>query len=203
MAKARSQSRIEASSKKLKKKMKEYQNCYVRLNRLKPDEIKILLIGQSSSIDKPKSMKKYDLRKRMPNINVVVEKPNKSLMKIVAASQAALCTAKAMRIWEALKKQSYKEKIQLNVNQIVCARMSGHRPWPARIISFEKIGTKIIFYGTRELGIVKKSEIIAYEMCKDMLEQYLKVPVSDICNRTLHYHLSFLKACKEVIGENV
>lgn len=125
------------------------------------------------------------------------KKVEKSLKELVIASQMALCTAKAIRIWENLKKENAKVGRKLEVGQIVCARMSGHRPWPSKIDALQKNGIKLTFLGTHDVGIVKRSEVIPYELRKDVLEQYLKVSINDVSNNRLNYHLSFVKACKE------
>lgn len=174
--------------------------CRVRLTKLSPTQINFWLNGQPAKQEKDCEKKTYELRKRIPTANCVsMTKPiEKSLKQLAVASQNALCTAKAIRIWESIKKQIAKNIIQLEINQIVCARMSGHRPWPAKVIAIQKNGIKLFFFGTNETGIVKKIDVISYEKCGDVLEQYLKVSISDVANNRLCYHLSFIKACKEV-----
>lgn len=210
MAKTRSQSHRERqplnalkTSAKLSKKLKterktivapirvpsEMLTCCVKLDRLTPEQINDLTQGK----------KKYALRKRPSIISVdTIPKPKKPLGQIVALSQAALYTSKASRIWDHLKKDVAKKTLKLDVDQIVCARMAGHRPWPAKIESFGKSGVNLLFFGTHNRGPVKKAEVIPYEMCKEMLEQFLKVPLHDLPNKTQCYHMSFVKACREV-----
>lgn len=125
-------------------------------------------------------------------------KPKKSLNQIVALSQMALQTSKAIRMWDILKKQFVSSKVNLIVGQIVSGRMSGHRPWPAKIESFERNGVLLKFYGTNERGVVKKAEIVPCEQCKEVLYQFLRVPISNIPSKTLNYHMSFIKACREI-----
>lgn len=211
MAKTRSQSRSENDRKVLKrtqknavilpKKIKQKKavavkipnimNCVVNLDRLTQSEISRLTKTEV------KLDKKYNFRKR-ETVPKIEPKPKKSLNQIVAMSQAALHTSKAIRMWDISKKVFAKSKVDLSVGQVVCGRMSGHRPWPAKIESFEKNGVMLKFYGTNEKGIVKKAEIIPCESCKEILEQYLKVPNCNIPPKTLMYHLSFVKACREV-----
>lgn len=218
MAKTRSQTKRDNSSclkvpsqpvKKLSKNLKrnkpklneikvpqDFQICRVRLTKLTPDQIDFWLQGKSTDSSESVSKKIYELRTR-PLPIIPVKRAEKSLKQLVVSSQMAFCTAKAIRIWENLKKQNAKNSIQLKVNQIVCARMSGHRPWPSKIVAIQKNGIKLTFFGTHDTGIVKKSEVIPYELCNDVLEQYLKVPVCDVSNNRINYHLSFIKACKE------
>lgn len=215
MAKTRSQSRRESVlpasvSKSLSKNLKakkpksknskiphEFPNCRVILTRLQPNEISILLSGSKSE---PKRV--YEMRKREPKLITVAES-QKSMKQLVAVSQMALCTSRAIRLWDALKKQ--KDKDQLKIDDIVCARMAGHRPWPAKVISFQRNGVKLSFFGTHEEGVVKKSEIILYAICKEMLEQYLKVSVDHIPTKTLCYHMSFIKMpkCQSELGNHL
>lgn len=117
----------------------------------------------------------------------------------MATSQAALFTSRAVRLWQVMKKD-HKNLITLKIGDVVCGRMAGHRPWPAKIISFEKNGTQLHFFGTNETGCVKKSEIIPIEFCSTMIQEYLKVPTRDLCSKTLTYHMLFVKATKEVSG---
>lgn len=187
------------SNKKNNKVPHEFKNCKVRLTRLSQNEITMMLHGITQNNEcEPK---KYELRKRAP-VEATIMKTTSSLNQLVAASQMALYTSKAIRIWEVLKKQHEKSQINLQVGQIVCARMAGHRPWPSKVVSQQKNGVKLSFFGTHDVGIVKRSQIIPYEFCKDVLEQYLIAPICDISNRTLLYHLSFIKACKELNAQN-
>lgn len=180
-------------SKKATFKIPTEMKCFVLLRKLSQNDV-----AKLTGIE-DKSTKKYELRKREPVKMVEIDlKPKRSLNQIVAMSQMALHTSKAIRMWDILKKQFAKSKVSLNVGQIVCGRMSGHRPWPAKIESFEKNGVLLKFRGTNDTGIVKKAEIIPCELCTDILEQYLKVPISNIPAKTLLYHMSFIKACREV-----
>lgn len=221
MAKTRSQSKKKSESKsidakqltknfkKTKSKAKEiivprqFQSCRVKLNRISQEQINLWLSGpmQTDNCIKPNDKKKYGLRNRTPTV-VAPKSAQKSLKQLVVASQMAFCTSKAIRIWDNLKKQTEKQKINLKVDQIVCARMSGHRPWPSKIVAFQKNGIKLKFFGTHDIGVVKKCEVIPYEMCGDVLEQYLKIGI-DMTNNRLNYHLSFIKACKETSSQNV
>lgn len=176
-------------------------NCSVRLTRLSQSEITIMLHGITENYKfEPK---KYDLRKRSAPREAVPVKTTNNVKTLVAASQMAFYTAKAIRIWDDLKKKYGKNQISLQDEQIVCARMAGHRPWPSKVLKTQKNGVKLYFYGTHEPGIVKRSEIVPYEFCHDVIEQYLKAPTCNVNTRTLMYHLSFVKACKELTGENV
>lgn len=91
----------------------------------------------------------------------------------------------------------------VKTSDIVCARMSGHRPWPAKVLEFKRNGTLLKFYGTGEIGTVKKSEIVPYKFCPEIIAEYLKVPIHNLCQRTQLYHLSFVKAIREVSCINV
>lgn len=218
MAKTRSQSRranehaIQTSSRENNKKKSkskttvfkvppEMQKCHIRLIRLDPKKINFLLNDEQSQpqfVDEKQPKKKYNFRSRSDLPVFSTEKPKKSLKQIVAISQSVLYTSKAMRIWETIKKEAKKNNVEIKCDQIVCARMSGHRPWPAKLESFQKNGILLKFFGTHEIGIVKRSEVIPYELCKEMLEQYLKVPICDLASKTLSYHMSFIKACTEI-----
>lgn len=174
--KTRSQTRAEtklkstATNRKIKKnnrieKSHKIKECVVRLDRLNLNQIANLIETQTKdliTVETPR--KRYTLRNRVKVTNELPTKEKKPLLQIVAMSQAALYTAKAIRIWDVIRKQSIKDKVQLNVNQIVCARMSGHRPWPARVVSLEKNGIALKFYGTNETGTVKKSEVLPYDI---------------------------------------
>lgn len=171
------------------------------MKKLTPNQINLWLLGQpTNQTDKCIPKNNYSLRKRVPLVCspiIPFKRAQKSFKEIAVASQMALCTAKAIRIWENLTKENAKNNVPLKIGQIVCARMSGHRPWPSKIVSFQKNGIKLTFFGTHKTGTVKKSEVIPYEQCRDVLEQYLKVPISNVTNNRIYYHLSFIKACSE------
>lgn len=174
--------------------------CSVRLTRLSQNEIAIMLHGKTKN-DKFEP-NKYDLRKRAAPSEAKTVKPINNVRTLVAASQMAFYTAKAIRIWDDLKKKNGKNTISLQVDQIVCARMAGHRPWPSKVLKTQKNGIQLFFFGTNEIGVVKRSEIVPYEFCHDVIEQYLKAPTCNVSTRTLMYHLSFVKACKELTGQH-
>lgn len=211
MAKTRAQTRKEESEKKLAKNLKKkstkkgtirigetvLKSCTIRLERI--DLNTVNNVNRNVPKNAENGTKKYDLRtKNLCSANNSQAKvvPPKSIKQIVAISQAALHTAKAIRIWENIKKQHTKDI--LTVSQLVCARMSGHRPWPAKILKFQKNGIQLKFYGTNETGTVKRAEVVAYFPCKDVVDEYLKVPMSDLSSRTLDYHMKYIKAVKEV-----
>lgn len=69
--------------------------------------------------------KRYSLRDKVTPVPVKIQK--KPLNQIIATSQAALFTSRAIRIWDNAKKLQAK-KFELKIDDIVCARMAGHRP---------------------------------------------------------------------------
>lgn len=164
MAKTRSQSRRESSissqslsiqtNNKFKKKSKskaiknppEMKKCCIRLTRLDPNQINLL--QKNENLLKPNKIesKKYNLRTRSVASPIINKKPKKSIQQIVAMSQSALYTSKAIRVWENTKKNEKTNNVEIFVNQIVCARMSGHRPWPAKVDSFQRNGVSLTFF---------------------------------------------------------
>lgn len=171
------------------------KDCRVRLDRINLTEINSICNINSGE-------KSHNLRKRATIENLVTKKV-KPLNQIVAQSQAALFTSRAVRMWDALKKQCTKNKIKIHENDVVCARMSGHRPWPSRVIEFKRNGVLLHFYGTNESGTVKKSEIVPLVLCQEMIAEYLYVPTRHLCSKTLSYHMSFIKSTREVSCINV
>lgn len=213
MAKTRSQTRNQAPQKQTTRKngvakrkpkySKAKQNntpvlkeCVVRLQRI---DLKKYL-NESCEAKQSPARTVYKLRERKETQPPVKMLP-KSLQQLVASSQAALYTSRAVRMWDKLKKEiSGSNKNVLKVDDIVCARMTGHRPWPAKILSFKKNGTELHFFGTNNKGCVKKSDVILIDFCAEVIEEYLKVPKDDLCMKTLHYHMSFVKAAREISG---
>lgn len=213
MAKTRSQTRAQTRkeesslqpnlSRRLKKKQPEKNNSnraiqirdfVIRLDRLKPNEIAALI--EPNKKDSHNNGDRVLRPKKNVPIPIPKERPPKPINQIVALSQTALFTSKALRIWDALRKTHSKAKLEMK--DIVLARMSGHRPWPARITEFNRRGTLLFFFGTNETGVVKRAEIVQLCLCKDVIEEYLKVPISQISSKTVSYHMQFVKACKEV-----
>lgn len=140
--------------------------------------------------------KGYNLRKKATPKPLLNPKPvSKSMNQIIASSNTALYTSRAMRMWDTIKKQ---KNIEIKKNAIVCARMAGHRPWPAKVTDFKRNGVMLKFYGTEEVGLVKKSEIVPINLCQEMISEYLKIPTNNVSTKTLLYHMSFVKGIKEV-----
>lgn len=206
MAKTRSQSRnqtkiptqsLKVSFKRDTKPKKKTQNrpkmkdCFIRLDRIDPARIESLSVPNKYNLRKQASSK-TERKKLIPSTSI---KPS-IIATTVALSQSALHTSRAARMWEKLKKQI--SNVTLNIDDLVCARMSGHRPWPAKIIEFKRNGTLLFFLGTNEKGTVKRNEIIPYEFCKHIIMEYLKVPTHGLCSKTQMYHLSYLKATREI-----
>lgn len=222
MAKTRSQSRSEKNvsippvqkqkslssnlSRNLKCKKSKSQpqpvmkSCRVRLTRIDPKNIDLInaRYNEAKKTGTKQLSMQYELRKRATStvLSAPVKKTRaKPLNQIVALSQYTLHTSRAIRLWDEIKKKSMST---LKINDIVCARMAGHRPWPGKVMNFDKKGTRIYFYGTHEEGYVKKAEIVPYELVKSVLEEYLHISCSSLCSKTLIYHMSFLKAVKEL-----
>lgn len=178
-------------------KLKE---CVIRLTRINLAEVASTNIHFNN---KPLSSSlAYNLRnKSLPKNDRSVKcvlKRSKPLNQIVATSQAALYSARAMRIWDTVKKQCIQNNISIKLNDVVCARMAGHQPWPSVVEKFKKNGVELKFFGTYEIGTVKKSEIAPLDLCKELVEEYLKISTSGLNSRTLLYHASFIKATREV-----
>lgn len=211
MAKTRSQTRNEANKKKLAQNLKKtikkntltigktvLKDCFIRLERI---DSNVVIKNKTIAKNAESDVNGYNLRKKNLPVQLPAQKkqnPPKSLSQIVAKHQSVLHTSKAIRIWDELKQRHL--NASLLVDQIVCARMAGHRPWPAKVLKFQKNGTQLFFYGTNEIGIVKKAEIVSYRYCKDVIDEYLKVQLFGLCSKTLDYHMKFVKAVKEVSG---
>lgn len=149
MAKTRSQSRCEnvapskiASnssqiSKEKKKVHKPKKNqmkiCRVSLIRLSATALERMIgdIENSSANKPPRSVENDQTRSLRPRAppKIVEKVPKKALNQIVVLSQAALCTSKAIRIWDNLKKDQKMNEIKVIEQDIVCARMAGRLHW--------------------------------------------------------------------------
>lgn len=201
MAKTRAQTRAQTRKKTevtsnqinnfKKMKMKE---CCIRLDKLTPNQINEMINKKTIKICVDKEKKTYELRKRVTNPVISIQKPKKSINQIVAMSQSALHTSKAIRLWDKLKKQYEKKPVHLYLDQVVCARMSGYRPWPAEIKSFEKNGVSVLFFGTYEKGLLRRADVLPYETCKEVIDEYLQIRISEASS---NMHVLFVKACRE------
>lgn len=187
------------------------QNCCVKLLRLDLHKIdctqiyvhqidltkrNLGLTRMKKTVDQKKlDSKRYNLRKVTTAKPLQALKPvRRPMTQLIASSNAALHTSRAIRLWDELKKR---KSVDLKMNDIVCARMSGHRPWPSKILEFKKNGVSLRFYGTHDIGLVKKSEILPIEICQDVLGEYMKISTNDLPTKSQLYHLSFIKAVKE------
>lgn len=63
----------------------------------------------------------------------------------------------------------------ININDIVCARMSGHKPWPARIIRLYSKSSRMYawvkFFGTFQVGEVYLKQCVPFVSCAELLLQ--------------------------------
>lgn len=146
--------------------------------------------SSSSSTDSPQNLEITANEIKKP-------KQNDKFTQLVANTQFTLRSAKALRIWESLKKMQ--TNLNLKLNQIVCARMSGYRPWPGIVKKIKKNGIDIKFFGTNNIGPVKCSEILPFDLCGDMLFEYSCIQHDGLSAKSAMYQLSFEKACKEVM----
>lgn len=225
MAKTRSQTKIQTALPQSKRANKLSQNlkhkttikksslprdCCVKLMRIdvngidwKRIDVKKINLSKCDlgfpKIKKAFGQKKFDskgynLRKKAAPKPLPDPKP-KSMNQIIASSNTALYTSRAIRMWDAIKK---KKNIAIEKNDVVCARMAGHRPWPSKVTDFKRNGVILKFYGTHEIGLVKKSEIVPINLCQEMISEYLKIPTNNVSTKTLLYHMSFIKATKEI-----
>lgn len=180
------------------------RECVIRLERI--DLSKYRLCQNTEEKDDSKKIpevfsKSYNLRQRELR-NQPEKKTSKSIKQIVATSQAILYTSRAVRIWDAVKIDKSAQKLNVQIGDIVCGRMAGHRPWPGSVLSFKKTGTELKFFGTNDRGCVKKTDVVPIEFCKSVIEEYLKVPMRDLCAKTMNYHMLNIKATREISGIN-
>lgn len=205
MAKTRSQSRaakqsfgikINKTSSQIKKTNRQAKNqvdlpriveCFVRLNRL--DKNMIATLTASNQCINTRVLRERNATQLSSRVTAgqPTIKPKKSVNQIVAISKAAIHTSKAMRLWEQTRKLSPKDT--LNIDQIVLSRMSGHRPWPARVTRHQKNGIALFFFGTNESGTVKRAEVVPFDLCKEIIDEYLKVSISELSRKSLSYHM--------------
>lgn len=143
--------------------------CYVKIARLDPIKIQRYLKPQierkeDGEID---DRKQYSLRTRR-QVNTVKE--NKSLKTNTKPKM------NINRAWSDLKKKSTK---QFNKDDIVCARVRGFRPWPAKIESIVLTSVKVKFFGCNTHGIVSVSECVPIVECTELILELLLNPVKN------------------------
>lgn len=141
----------QASHKIIKKKTyPKTKSLQISLQRLSEAEIKRL----TSEVEDPLK-KEYNLKRRNP---VQCDK-----MKIKNPSR---CIAKKDQLvsintlFNEFKKDSTK---QIQINQIVIAKMATYSPWPAKIIEIINNKAKVFFFGTNQHWQVKLSECVVVE----------------------------------------
>lgn len=61
----------------------------------------------------------------------------------------------------------------IDVGQIVCAKMSTYWPWPAIILGFNRNRAKIRFFGDLREGSVAKLQCIPFYQCKRIIYNYV------------------------------
>lgn len=164
MAKTRSQTRIQAQTQakvttrslkqklkknttlkqcdtNLKKKIQSFpvmKECFIRLDRIDLTRVDSLNVRKKYNLRKSLHCKTEE-KKEMP------PKPLKTSVGLtVALSQSALYTSRAARLWEK-KKKEISSNVSLQIDDVVCSRMAGHRPWPAKIVEFKRNGTLLRF----------------------------------------------------------
>uniref|UniRef100_A0A6M2DWH1 Putative hepatoma-derived growth factor-related protein 2 n=1 Tax=Xenopsylla cheopis TaxID=163159 RepID=A0A6M2DWH1_XENCH len=100
-----------------------------------------------------------------------------------------------------------------NVDDLVFARVRGYPPWPARIVEVG-LKYKVIFFGTKETGLIKIEDIFNYEENRESFKKkfskrkYYQEALSEItvaCNTKKRSNHSSPKVESEVqeTGENV
>lgn len=61
----------------------------------------------------------------------------------------------------------------IDINDIVCARMTGHKPWPARIIRLycksNRMYAWVKFFGTFQVGEVYLNQCVPFVSCAELL----------------------------------
>lgn len=143
-----------ASQKIMKKKAHpKTKSLQIILQRLSKEEITKL----TSEIKQP-FKKEYDLRRR--NIPVQCDKIKiKNPSKCVAKKDQLIPIS---TLFNRCKKDSTK---QIEINQIVLAKMATYSPWPAKIVQIMNNKAKVFFFGTNQHGQVKVNECVAVEKC--------------------------------------
>lgn len=136
-------------------KKREYpktKSLRISLQRLSKEEI----IRLTSEVEKPLK-KEYNLRQRNP-VECDKIKVKKSNTCIAKKDQLVSINT----LFNRCKKDSTK---QIQINQIVLAKMATYSPWPAKVIEIINNKAKVFFFGTNQHGQVKLNDCVAVEKC--------------------------------------
>lgn len=120
-------------------KMKfEQKSLTIKLKRLSPNDINLLL--------NPPKLSKYNLRSHNQASKLIVEN------SVISVNEKQLATiSKSNLIWNQIINRSNED---FHPTQLILAKMSHFRPWPARINSVFKVGN------------VEKCNVFFMELCK-------------------------------------
>lgn len=75
--------------------------------------------------------------------------------------------------WRKIKMDNIGNEVR--VGDIVLAKMTGFKPWPAKVESFtkNKAGSRVFFFGTNNRGPVRANEIVQLERTNDVIRLLL------------------------------
>lgn len=68
---------------------------------------------------------------------------------------------------------------KIQINDLVCARMTSYKPWPARIVNLYKNSKGmdaawVEFFGNLQVGEVLAANCIPFFMCNELIISYCK-----------------------------
>lgn len=164
---------VPKSTRVLRSQAKYQKENIFRAKRVKV-VIKLLSIDElnelTKSIEFPSTLhnKAAVIRKELDSTKQVQNKCTKSAI-------GEFISQSSQKIWSQLIAGGSK----VHINDIVCARMLGFKPWPARVVNIypKSKGIEaawVEFFGTFQIGEVLRSNCIPFDSCRDLLLSYCK-----------------------------
>lgn len=126
---------------------------------------KIAKFTQSTEQDFQCNLRTRDERKK--------SEPSQSLERVKSKTMSEYVPRNSEKIW----RQLIANEIEVNINDIVCARMMGFKPWPARVVNVYKKSKGlqaawVEFFGTFQVGEVLRSNCVPFLLCNSLLMSY-------------------------------
>lgn len=120
------------------------------------------------------------LRPKLPTVTSLDKelKTNQNSNSIVTKQQSKSITKMVQEAWTKCKADNRREKYEVQINDVVMAKIKGYTPWPATVIKFlNKNKVKVQFFGVQPkemFGFVNIAEITPFAKSINVIHLTLK-----------------------------
>lgn len=111
--------------------------------------------------------------RRSARVKTVKENPAIEPSTLRSAAKQVSSVISPVQMTNILWRELLAREFDIEIGQIVCAKMSTYWPWPAIILGFNRNRAKVRIFGDSREGSVPKCQIVPFFQCNRIIYSYV------------------------------